>query len=430
MGPPKKRPPRLKADQIKERENSFQYRWNTETGVYDLFNPYTGEVLVGDGVDRTISMWTTPDRQVSSTAAFVSLYPTFYCSRRWGRRRFTGWASLDDAATHIVAVIRGFMVRLALRHYIRHRYQKIMDKRSGYYYFIDFEHSRDEPSWHKPLLAFPGDIEEQKHFDESDDYMQGQKYSLMSYLSGPWRRLTGLGKGTVAPTKADPESFLVSNPWRAIAVSTPEEIDLEKSPMGSIVSWLDGSESKSLLITEYAQIRSAICDNDWSRVLRYMTENEDNVLSQVYGYLSFAKSEVPLDATGILDFGAGEAMARSLAIVDDTARRSGTGLLTIKVFAFYALHNILATKAGRSEYLSLQNVTEQGDKRQEAIEHFLFTRFGIFTRYLKRVPMEVHKESGKGARDFHEVHRPTPRGADLAHMALKVHACVCKPASS
>ena len=48
MGPPKKRPPRVGVDMRIKQENHFEYRWDTSLGHYYLFNPYTGETILGE----------------------------------------------------------------------------------------------------------------------------------------------------------------------------------------------------------------------------------------------------------------------------------------------------------------------------------------------------------------------------------------------
>ena len=91
MGPPKKKPPRRGVDERVRQENHFEYRWNSTEGHWYLFNPYTGETILGDNVetlDRSQSMWAPPDKFASKEAYSLQLLPQYYLSRRWGRRDF------------------------------------------------------------------------------------------------------------------------------------------------------------------------------------------------------------------------------------------------------------------------------------------------------------------------------------------------------
>ena len=166
MGPPKK-VRGVTYDQILQKYDLFEYRWNTESQAYYLFNPITGETIIQtsfDNLDRSKSTWAEPDAHVSKEAHTVPLFPESYKSRRWGRRRFNGWeGNRTDAATHINAVIRGFLVRQNLRHYFRQRFTKKRCGESGYYYFVDNFNPEAESTWYKPLLAFPDDIQPYKY---------------------------------------------------------------------------------------------------------------------------------------------------------------------------------------------------------------------------------------------------------------------------
>ncbi len=191
------------------------------------------------------------------------------------------------------AVIRGFIARRRISNYYSLRYTKVLDESSGYFYFMDNYDPEAETSWHKPLLAFPWDIQEHGGYDK-EDYMRGNKYSYEDVQYGPYVRLKGIGKRSVQRTKH--EVFKPVNHWRNIAISRNEDFDFENSPLGSVISWLEGLNPIELKVTEMAQMRFAICNNNWARVLKYMDENPDNVLSQIYGWFSFSKSEIDNDA--------------------------------------------------------------------------------------------------------------------------------------
>jgi len=45
-----------------------------------------------------------------------------------------------------------------------------------------------------------------------------------------------------------------------------------------------------------------------------------------------------------------------------------------------ALHNILSTTAGRSEYFNITSITDVGDQRHTAIEAFITKKIMIFNK--------------------------------------------------
>ena len=130
-------------------------------------------------VNRLYSNWLPPEENDPSPLVEpVMLFPETYSSRHWGRRRFVGsFETQGDAATHIAAVARGFLVRQRLRKFYSKRYVKTLDEESGYYYFMDLHDESEEAEtfWHKPRLAFPGDIDIHKEFHEDPEKFMGQK---------------------------------------------------------------------------------------------------------------------------------------------------------------------------------------------------------------------------------------------------------------
>lgn len=249
MGPPKKKPPRTPYDEIKRRYDCFEYRWNAQSQGYFLFNPWTGETIFDTNLevlDRCKSMWAAPDKFPSGKAQTVSLYPEFYCSRRWGRRRFNGFDTADDAATHIAAVGRGYIARKALRRYYRARYHTKVDNFSGYFFFVDNLNPDQDTVWYKPRLAFPDDILPLVE-DDPEDYMKGKKYSRQDFTRGPIYKVAGLNKANVA--RADLAAFYIENDWRKQAVGTFKDIDFEKATKGSVIAWMEGGKATKLRMT-------------------------------------------------------------------------------------------------------------------------------------------------------------------------------------
>lgn len=297
MGPPKK----IVKDNYTERLakiDTFEYRWNADSQQYFLFNPYTGETIMTTDLNylnRSKSMWGEPDSEISKEASTVLLYPEYYKSRIWGRRPFKGWKNKKDAATHIIAVVRGFLARRYLGHYFRSRYSRAKCKYSNYFYFIDSFFPNNDTSWYKPLLAFPWDIKSKIEHDP-EDYMGDDKYTYRGYINGPYTKIDGVGKSK--KMRSVNPAFFVPNTWRKFAISKQEEIELDEFPMGSTIAWFDGIVAVELYIDEYAQMRAAIVGNNWSKVLYYMRLYPDNILTQVYGLYSFSKSKVQLEASG------------------------------------------------------------------------------------------------------------------------------------
>lgn len=191
MGPPKKRPPRIPYSEKLRQYDYFEHRLTEGTeDEYHFFNPSTGETIFTtdfDILNRAQSMWAPPDPVVSDNAVGVNLYPEYYASRRWGRRKFYGWKSKRAAARHIQAVARGFLARRALSHYFSQRYAKILCHFSGYYYFYDRYDTRHDAdaTWYKPRLAFPDDIGLYIP-EDPEDYLRGDKYSYQGFEKGPY----------------------------------------------------------------------------------------------------------------------------------------------------------------------------------------------------------------------------------------------------
>ena len=190
------------ADYLKKLD-SFEQRYSTEGNYYYLFNPFTGETLnqTGDFYDRAMSTW-APAEKPSKLVDYIELFPVFYASRTWGRRKCKPFETIDAAATHIAAVMRGLLERRALQRYFASRYVKVLDKWSGYYYFVDNYALGDRTSWYKPRLAFPTDI---PVFDplanDPQEFLKGDKYTYREFTKGPYLRLAGIGKLQTARAK-------------------------------------------------------------------------------------------------------------------------------------------------------------------------------------------------------------------------------------
>ena len=143
-----------------------------------------------------------PPEKPSKVVDIIELFPVFYGSRLWGRRRFKPYKSVEAAATHIAAVGRGFIARRALQMYFSRRYLKCLDKNSGYFYFVDNIDPNAEPAWHKPRLAFATDIPAYDPLsNDPQEFMKGSKYTYSEFTRGPYLKLAGIGKNQTARAK-------------------------------------------------------------------------------------------------------------------------------------------------------------------------------------------------------------------------------------
>lgn len=302
MGPPKKRPPKVSYSEYKRRLDCFEYRWDKTRGSYYLYNPWTGETIFSTNLEllnRQYSMWSPPEKYPSKSAQNITLFPEGYASKRWGRRKFSGIISPETAASHIAAVARGFLARIALRRYFGERYYLRLDPYSGYYYFFDTYNPEADTSWYKPRLAFFDDIRVYNPPDP-DDYLQGDRYSKLDFRTGPLIKVVGLNKFDAG--RSDVGAFIIANPDRQAAIKSYEEVDLENIALDADVIFFDGYRPTHIHINEYHLMRAAICENNWSRVVDYMRRYKDNLLIQLYGFHSFAKTIVPMDGSGVIDY--------------------------------------------------------------------------------------------------------------------------------
>jgi hypothetical protein len=142
----------------------------------------------------------------------------------------------------MTAVARGFLARKRLGEYFRRRYSTLVCPFSSYLYFFDSENPQAETAWHKPRLALPDDILSYVEPDP-EDYMKGDKFSNIDFAKGPLYTNGKPGKGNKVHAEASIVAFHKPNPWRDIAIWRQEDIDIENSPLGTIISWLDGTKS-------------------------------------------------------------------------------------------------------------------------------------------------------------------------------------------
>jgi hypothetical protein len=237
MGPPLPKPPKLTYAEFKRRIDTFEYRKHPESDDLYMFNPYTGETVSSHEFPiRAISMWAPYEKFPSEVTQRIELFPEYYMSRSWGRRRFEP-EDEEGSATRINAVARGFIARQALRRIFRERFYTMLDPVTGYYYYVDSHNPHSEPDWHKPRLAFPLDIKPYEELARPEwDYMVGDKYSNTDLTKGP---LVQCGKNKHDVVRSHCQAFLVDNDWKPWALTSNAEIDLDNTPLGTIIAWLD-----------------------------------------------------------------------------------------------------------------------------------------------------------------------------------------------
>lgn len=430
MGPPKKRPPRVGVDMRIKQENHFEYRWDTSLGHYYLFNPYTGETILGEdhnNINRSQSMWHKPDKFASKEAYSIQLWPQGYASRRWGVRRYEfemdqagerTFAGYERAATVIKAVYRGYVARQAMSEYYRGRYFTAECKFSKYLYFVDTFHMDShgyDTVWHKPLCAKPSDIRDHVSVDPDDHMADGDKYGYRGFEKGPYLKQESLGKGNC--TRAVQKAFTVENPYRPLAVSRYEDIDLDKHHLGDVIAWFDGLKVVPLPISSYVQVRAAICNNNWDKTLEIMDRHNDHVLTRLYCWHSFSKTAVPLDGVR-LSAAAADVLSRLTKFFENKYNRCSP---IERNFMLNALHNILILRAGRAEFLSTAHLPNTGnsDERARASEKFLKARISMLNKDLAEIDMDVmtFKSREKGVT---RVRTPSSRGCSVVVAALLV----------
>ena len=350
MGPPKSRPPRKTYDEILIQYDTFEQRVDLNSNQPYLVNPHTGETIhdyQSPHFDRAYSMWIPPPKVSAPGTIMYHMYPAFYASRRWGRRQFIGWN--DDkhaAATHIAAVTRGYQARTALRTYFKGRYYKKQCRFSGWYYYHDTWHydpnnETEASSWYKPRLAFPDDIEEYEEPDP-EDYLGKDRYTYQGFEQGPYQKITVGSMGN--PRRVKHIAFSKPDVHREEALKHVNEIDLETSPLGSVVHWMEGLKTGTLHISDYTNMRVATKDNDWQLVYDQMEKYKHRPLTHAYALYAFSKMEFPYEKDGGLNLPSVDAWNHCLELIDDPYGKLSPTLL---VFALYTLEKFFSVPAGK-----------------------------------------------------------------------------------
>lgn len=140
---------------------------------------------------------------------------------------------------------------------------------------------------------------------------------------------------------------------REIAVINPEDLDLDKYPVYSIVPLIDGHKLKEVLVSDYMQMRAACVDNNWACVYRIMRLYPERMLTQIYGMHCFSKIDIKLDDSGALI----EASRQALRMCYDVLLRAISDNIspTLVTFTLHALYHFISTSPGRAEFFELTN---------------------------------------------------------------------------
>ena len=252
----------------------FEYRWvsvedvSYQTSQCELFNKFTGEAIVKDEnndpsypdtINRSYSLWKERELQaayqteeVADDYAIQVLFPQPYSSRMWGSRNFHVPIGIDSdsALITIQAGVRGFLARRLLRALHKYWYYKRLCPDSGYYYFEDCKNQNI--SWHKPrlariqdILAPPEDVLSIAAAECNQLALNGTngKDEIQEHLSnrnilyGPFYQISDKGNGAKRRSDQAIGVFLEENDWRAQALRTLDEIDLEKTPLWETIAW-------------------------------------------------------------------------------------------------------------------------------------------------------------------------------------------------
>ena len=431
MGPPKKRPKKTSWSELLRQCDYFEYRLNFDTNEYYYFNPYTGETIMQSSyelLDRSKSMWAEPDKVVSVSAAVVLLYPEGYQSRAWGRRPFNGWNNDIDAINHIKTVWRGYCARRDLSRYYFDRYKRSKCNLSGYLYFYDTYDSENEfcSFWYKPRLAFPWDIQEVKKFDP-EDHMGDKKYSKLGFIHGPYLKKSGLSKANIK--RAKNPAFTKTNPLRDCAISDFHEIDLENTPIGSVIAFFDDSKAIEIHIDEYSLVKAAMLDNNWQRILHYMRKHDDNIILQIFGMRAFASTNVDIqpdkDEGWVLTDTSREVLHFCLEVVEKAnGNRPKRDIWLVGqvhlIFTLQALNNLFALRSTRLEYFNTSHILAVGDERAAIIERYTISRLQFFNHFLLQNKFEILQYSKKGTNQFESYEIPTTRSCEIVEEVMQI----------
>ena len=459
--------------------DTFEQRFNTQTGGYYLYNPYSGECISDVEVsDRRISTWMLPDPHVTSRdnhkdknvvmhTLFGEWYESTHHKRMWERGKYA--RDPHQAAVVLTAVGRGFLQRRRLRHLHNKTYHRVYDEHHECCYFLHL--STQETSWYKPRLAHPFSIQPPPIDTRSDAVDAG---------AGPLYK-----KNIKAGTENIPRVALESGKSEEPPPATEREPDVPdlESDYLYLSMWMDDNVKK---VHKLSGMYRAYETWDWTSMLRFMLVYVDDPLVQMYALHAIVRMDVVMAGNGLsktkVDQSCRKMMNylfycvsawgkshkfgsnRSLSLHHALGHIFKNHYCRVEFFYGYEsrLFEVAVSKqsaenkkAGRLEVslddiedLLVEDLDDVSHKeiQQRAdtglVEHLIEEKMKVFTKILKNIPVEITKEQHeKGIYgNVTDVARPTQRAAELVTIIFKIMGvlaherdpresigCVCGP---
>ncbi len=436
---------------------TFEQRYNTSTGIYYLYNPYTGECITDIEIsDRRISTWILPDPHINvrdhgtgvstfTHTLFGEWYESTHHKRRWERGKYA--KDKNAAATLLIAAARGFIIRRRMRHVHRKNYHRIFDEEHQCCYFLNL--LTGETSWYKPHLAHPYSIQPPPPDTRSD---------AVDSSVGPLFTKTIKGGRENIPKKELKLKLELAMPTER----EPSLPDLNSDYL-FLMMWFDDNIKK---MHKMQPLYNAYERWDWLEILRYMLTYVDEELVQLFALYAFERMEIPMAEDG-----------KSKTKVDQIVRKVmnylfylvqawgpkmkfGCNMLLllhnallhlfknhyIRMEFFYGYESRLMEKALKDQskenkaagrlVLSINDIedilAEDLDDVNDAemtrradvgiTEHIIEEKMQILCLMLKNIPVEITEEQHeKGIYgEVTKVARPTKRASELVLVILKI----------
>jgi hypothetical protein len=166
-------------------------------------------------------------------------------------------------------------------------------------------------------------------------------------------------------------------------------------------------------------MRAAAEFEDWYTILKIMKRAPDNILTQLFGLHSFAKSTLPTDNSSgegnvMCDLIVMDVLNMCINILHDLKKQR---TITYKTFALEVLLNIFNQHIGRVEFFDV-GPSGGGAGSQAATEAILANKIIIFCLFFRNLDKESETVFEKGSPDAFIEYHPLPRGVEAAEAAL------------
>lgn len=389
----------------------FEHRFNSQNGTYYMFNPHTGEVILdaADGVDRHKSHWMPPDPFPDLAPAGVSshtIYPCYFASRQQSRPFNSSCLDKQIAAVMLTALARGGITRSKMRQYHSERYQKVLDKHSGFFYILD--RLTGQTSWTKPRLCDAWVIKEQ-----SPDLRFDSHTAEASYCDGPVHR-SKLGKknfGRYKPPVADNDDLIATQ-------REPPMLDLEGTPFRVLALWIESNVDKFEL---YAPMKQMHLEQNWETLLLVMRKRTEDVFCQMYCCFAFSRMSVEMPG-GRLYSDVVEVMQYLMECLEAWHCKLKYGCNQI-LFLCTALLRILENHESRVAFFSTKHLDKEANTTMSGdAEEYIENKVMILCKILRHIPVTVsHEQAEKGFnKNMMEVARPTIRGSNCVEVIFQI----------